>query len=58
MAVKIERSDDGNYTVNGKFIHRDMNGNFSSEEELTYTEHRTFREYIKAQELDLKNRLN
>lgn len=46
IIIPIEKNE--TYSVNGKTVHRDMNGNWISNQELTINERTAFNNYKKA----------
>ena len=49
MSIRIlPIKDNESYTVNGKEIYKDSNGNYIARNELTTMEHNAFRNYKKA----------
>lgn len=59
MSVEIKWINDNRYTVNGKVVYKNIDGNWvHPHDELTPSESRAFREYLCALEMDLDRRKN
>lgn len=58
MSVIIIREDERTIYVNAKLVIMDQDNNWKALEELTTSESKSFYEYLNAEKLDMKNRLN
>ncbi|NLN33843.1 MAG: hypothetical protein GX159_09665 [Flavobacteriaceae bacterium] len=59
MSVNIEKISDNRYTVNGKLFYRNIDGNWvCPSNDLTPNEEKAVMSHIKAEMLNLQNRLN